>query len=329
VVNYARTVTDYVGWFSGGVYNNMDIFYDFSSDNASTTHRFWRAATIMNGVQEYHDYCGLANITPPPFDLKILSSDWEDSGAAPMLNKLVGLPTGKIGGKLWLALWGYFGGATIASLYPPVAVIWDAIGIYMKTFAPDIVVSYKTSWNHNSDQIKGNVYHELGHASHFAEVGNDFWLANANYIIDNGAYGDGTKPGANRCAVIEMWGYYIGPVVAERAYGLKHSNTTSIRLDEIERTRYINKLESTFLQHKFIKSGLFYDINDVNLSGDKYEAAEIGDKDKISGYFVSDIFRTLTREIDSPIRFRDKFKRNKIPASQANNYDMLFKAYKF
>ena len=41
---------------------------------------------------------------------------------------------------------------------------------------------------------------------------------------DNGGsssnpYGDGTHPGAPKCAVIEMWGYHMDVTIADAAYG--------------------------------------------------------------------------------------------------------------
>jgi hypothetical protein len=36
-------------------------------------------------------------------------------------------------------------------------------------------------------------------------------------------YGDGTHPGAPKCAVIEMWGYHMGATIADAAYGTNAS----------------------------------------------------------------------------------------------------------
>jgi hypothetical protein len=335
IINYGRTVTDYVGWFSGGVYNNMDIFYDFSSNIASTTHRFWRSATIMNGLQEYHDYCSLANITPPPFNLNILSTTWGNYGAAPMVNNIGKIPIGGNDihglGFMYACVYYLYTEAVVASaILIPTAVA----ALYIKAFAPDVVVAYKDNkeLHKHSDQIKSILYHELAHTSHFSQVGADYWFDNDNYIIKNNGYGDGTGIGSSKCALIEMWAYYLEPLISERAYGLKHSNTTSISSFDIERTRYINTAENTFsLEGKasFIKSGLFHDINDTNPQFDPYESFPLIGKDKIGGFVPSDIFKTLTREIDSPTKFRDKFKRNSILNTQSGNYDNLWRAYGF
>ncbi|SKC24227.1 hypothetical protein, partial [Alkalitalea saponilacus] len=40
-----------------------------------------------------------------------------------------------------------------------------------------------------------------------------------NYIITYGSYGDATKKNAGICGVGEMWGYYVGGLLATEQYG--------------------------------------------------------------------------------------------------------------
>ena len=93
----------------------------------------------------------------------------------------------------------------------------------VKYFLPDITIGTKNSENYAS--IYTAVCHELAHASHFAQVGEDYWNAFIHYIVssyvtDGGQlYGSGTGPGAGQCAISEMWAYYLSSEMYQERYG--------------------------------------------------------------------------------------------------------------
>jgi hypothetical protein len=45
-----------------------------------------------------------------------------------------------------------------------------------------------------------------------------YWSQYINYIITYGAYGDSSKKNAGFCGVGEMWGFYVGGLLATRQY---------------------------------------------------------------------------------------------------------------
>ncbi|WP_157666544.1 hypothetical protein [Alkalitalea saponilacus] len=66
--------------------------------------------------------------------------------------------------------------------------------------------------------------HELAHASHFSNVGSWYWSQYIAYIMTYGGYGDASKKNASICGVGEMWGYYVGGLLATEQYEGTHFN---------------------------------------------------------------------------------------------------------
>lgn len=115
--------------------------------------------------------------------------------------------------------WGSFFANTVS--VPVGNALWyggKLIGI-----SPDITI--------NTDGSHLDLYrttcHELSHASHFSNVGSWYWSQYINYIITYGAYGDSSKKNAGYCGVGEMWGFYVGGLLATRAYPGSYYNGTT------------------------------------------------------------------------------------------------------
>lgn len=169
--------------------------------------------------------------------------------------------------------------------------------------APDVTYHYV---NTGSDQVKETIYHELAHASHFRLVGNTYWNKLRWHVIANdGGYGDPSDPGSGsafgRIAVSEAWGYHIGPVFADRQYGVNHSNTDDPA--DIEEERHINLLESRQWASGFIPRGLMLDLIDNNLNdypiGTSYENSAITDN-TVSGFTNAVIFDNIGASVTNP-----------------------------
>ena len=157
-----------------------------------------------------------------------------------------------------------------------------------------------------SDKIKRKIYHELAHASHFAQVGDDYWEEEINYTIANGGYGDGTAAGAGRAAIVEAWGYHIGPTYADRRYGLEHSNTVP-PFSTVEQQTHLNKLEAlTFwsITNQFIPIGIMHDLIDDNAINIVSENSGI--TDNVKGFSNNQIYLSLTSDVISPEEFKEK-----------------------
>merc|ERR1711879_380514 len=86
---------------------------------------------------------------------------------------------------------------------------------------PDLIISAKSSLG--TAAVYQTTFHELGHASHFKQAGNNYWVKYINYIITYGAYGNGTGANAEYCGVGEMWGNYVGALFRREE---KHSNVS-------------------------------------------------------------------------------------------------------
>jgi hypothetical protein len=73
-------------------------------------------------------------------------------------------------------------------------------------------------------EVYNTMHHELSHASHFSQVGVDYWEKYIRYIIksvsenDDETYGDGTGDYAGNCEVGEMWAYAMGDVNMSEKY---------------------------------------------------------------------------------------------------------------
>ena len=149
-------------------------------------------------------------------------------------------------------------------------------------------------------------------------------LYNINYTIDNLGYGDGSAPGAERCQVIENWGFHMGPTVADAAYGLDHSLGNGSPISQ-SLTRHINGLEGLLFVSGHIQAGLFNDIHDVNPSGDPFENPAVSDS--IGSYDHRLILQEMTHNITTPGQLRDAFRTNHVPASQVGRYNSLMGNY--
>jgi hypothetical protein len=92
----------------------------------------------------------------------------------------------------------------------------------VKLFLPDVTIGTKEM---TYSQIYEGVVHELAHASHYAQVGNDFWTPFVNFILlsfvkDNRTdYGSEDEAGSNYCELGEMWGYFMQETLKKDRYG--------------------------------------------------------------------------------------------------------------
>ena len=94
---------------------------------------------------------------------------------------------------------------------------------YVKMFLPDITLGVKDVDDYAT--LYGGTVHELAHASHFSQVGKDYWTKYIRYIVfsflESGGrmYGVGSGEGAGHCEVGEMWGYYVQNRMYKERYG--------------------------------------------------------------------------------------------------------------
>ncbi len=343
---YSSAVKDQAN-FNSPPCNNIRIVYFPENDDAGSAKAHWYAATANNALYEYDAFAQQDGILPPANGLKILLTNYEGAAAAPMLEDLrfstltpllAYLTSNPLATTVALLRVGAGGWSFLA------AVGLQNLRAYLFAFAPDIVYNYGEE-NFRSDRIKRTFYHEYGHASHFRALNNDsYWVDNILYIVENvllnhnPPYGNGTRNGAPRCAVIEMWGGHIGFVYADRQYGLFHSNANSPFPAVQNDFRHIFQLERFNPngpnprpfdeEDSWIPSGLFWDLIDHN--GDNPPDVIDPVQDFIRNYQHAQCFAAISGSPQTVQAVRDILRTNSLPPGQNPiNVNALFEQYGF
>lgn len=153
----------------------------------------WEWCAVNNSTRNYYDSCVKNDIKQPPSNLKIWVLKNQTSSSAPMLRRISSHITTNWGSN-WIE-------RLINSLYGNLATFLIR---QCKLLLPDIFIGTSSS---RYDIIYGTVHHELSHASHFMNVGEEYWARYIGYIMTNWGYGEGTGIDAELCGIGEMWGY--------------------------------------------------------------------------------------------------------------------------
>ena len=173
----------------------------------------WGLSTINNAAYDYYKMCSNVNISTPPSSLKILLVNGATSSSAAMLPR-VWHPVGANSNSGWS---NFFINIFVGL---PATYINNTI---LKLVAPDITIGYSNN-SSSSYGLYNSTNHELAHASHFRNVGSEYWAKYISYIITYGAYGDITKNNSGICGVGEMWGYSIGNIQTMEKYLTTYEN---------------------------------------------------------------------------------------------------------
>ena len=170
----------------------------------------WQWGTVNNATLKYFNYCDQLGITKPHDNLRIVafSNTWgilNGYGTAPMLRRTFGSFT--ISKAIQFLMVFNFG------------IVNTAVSQFvLQKIVPDIIINANRSFRGTEDIYK-TVFHELGHASHYRQVGNSYWGKYIDHVIASGGYGTGTETHAGYTGVGEMWGNYIGAVMNSMAFG--------------------------------------------------------------------------------------------------------------
>lgn len=122
---------------------------------------------------------------------------------------------------------------------------WAWVLTVVKQFCPDITLGLDNLSEYGD--IYALAWHELAHASHFGQVGKDYWNKYIYYIVEsyfssNGSnYGDGTASYAGYCEVGEMWGYFMQNWIYNDRYGGAWQNKGSSYWFHPQIFRYLNE----------------------------------------------------------------------------------------
>ena len=311
-----------------GVYGSNKSFVAYNFDRIATTtntigNRFWAAASTFNAVLEQRDYSVTFGFSAPPLGLNIYLTNWGISE---------GLASTPLFGKRFVS--------DLPASYINTLLVGQAsslVGFYVSFFAQvarmrlDMAIDYHRA-NMNdftSDFIKGTVYHELCHASHYTQAGTNWYTDFVNAELaeienhpsgDLNPYGDGTTGNSPIIALGEGWGYHIGHFLADQRYGVNASCTSEqtgangFGIDFCPNSPFftihphIDVLEQfnpnlASDPFRWIPKGLMEDLMDNTNETRPPQAVN----DAIGGYTIQQIFNALQSDIQSPQQYRDRF----------------------
>lgn len=163
--------------------------------------KLFRRCAVNNAVYDYLSRCDRSDldILSPPSGLNIWLFHSLEASSAVMLHH---------GAMVEHELIGRFLGEFVC---------------LVKYFAPDITIGTKGKDEYR--EIYSTTCHELAHASHFRQVGTEYWDKYITYILESYVktggmtYGDGTGNYAGHCEIGEMWAYYLGSRMFKDRYG--------------------------------------------------------------------------------------------------------------
>lgn len=168
-----------------GPCEGMDVKIDVNSDRL-----LFSRSVANNAAWNYYEQCAdeEAPIKTPPSNLRIWLFKSLSDSSSPMLQQ----------------------GALVDS-----GLIGKFLGEYssiLKMFLPDVTIGLKGKGEYYA--IYKTVVHELAHASHYLQVGNNYWNALIDYTLRSfltagfDPYGSGSDSARGYCEVAEMWAYY-------------------------------------------------------------------------------------------------------------------------
>ena len=326
-----------------GVYSGdkSNINFNFGRDGSKSntrTNNFWAAATTLNAVQEHRDYSVTYGFSAPPMGLNIYLTNW---------GRTQGLASTPLFGKrFWQDVpASYVNTYLVSNISNAIPVV----GWYVTFFATvsrarlDIAIDYHrgTMTEFTSDFIKGNLYHELSHASHYTKVGTGWYTNFVNAELAQIAahpspndlfnpYGISTSPDAPLIALGEAWGYHMGHFLADQRYG----TSASSQIEQPGNTFFtgggahphIDVLEAfnpnlTSDPFNWIPKGLMEDLIDATNETNPIT-------DNVSGFTISQLFNALQSDVTTLQLYRARII-SQNPSISTINITNLFGQYHY
>lgn len=310
---WAFPVKDFVGVIGGPKFNNIQVEYGMWSNQGSSAHIYWGAATVNNALHEFYDYAATDGINAPPAGLDIYVGRNHRYGYALMSSQSL------ISQAVFIVLvqTSYF----IGPFGPLVALIGASA---VQAYLPDIHIGIHHS---HSDRLKWLAYHEIAHGSHWTKVGKEYWNDVVNAEVIAGGHGSSGSNNAGLIALVESWAEHIGTTYVDKTYGT--GSNTAPRLQETW-IKYLEETRNESVNH--IPVGFYHDLIDANIDGATPACEQIGDSscglisDAVSGFSNSQMFGLLDKTIKTPLNFKDKLIQGAPSALQTQVND-LFNSY--
>lgn len=195
--------------------------------------------------------------------------------------------------------------------------------------------------NLDSDDISEVMFHELSHAQHYNQVGNDWWhefvLSELTETADNAGtqfdpYGQGNTVRSPIIALGESWAYHYGRVLADRVYGINFSSNQveqgqtytngnpvaglSSHLNLLEDFDPVFRPNDPF---RWIPQGIYYDMFDIR--NENFPVF-----DQVSNYTNQQFFNALDADIFTLQNYRIRLLQEN-GNNQQNEVTQLFTNY--
>ena len=185
--------------------------FTFKDSDSGKNYKAWVLGTINNAAYDWYKRCETEGMPTPPSNLYIWAMEIAGGAACPMLHHGTFNTSG-------LSL------ATLATfLFGPdfgfVTNVW--LSILFNTIAPDVFVFGVD--NASTNALYRLTCHELAHATHFQQVGEDvldralWWADVINYEVACGVLNGGGSPYEHsslekegKVGVTEMWAHAVG-----------------------------------------------------------------------------------------------------------------------
>jgi hypothetical protein len=343
-----------IGVFNGSELTSIRYVFTKPTDGSASNKdlAYWVSATTHNSIVEFREYTTEFGLTQPPSNLKVLvtnSSIMENAGAAPMWNKC--------NNNLIPAAFATFFVANSDFVLAGISAL-----VTILKNQTDLIIGYK-SYDYNcgltSSQLRSIVYHELGHAQHYSQVGCDFWSQYRNAIVTELSkinqvnfypYGTGNDQStAQIIATGEMWGNHIEKWYSERHYGNGGASISQVFISRNQGTIWGNPntllvfagtglpinniagLNANFASiegfdpnsavvHSWIPQGIPYDLWDIR------NDFPVPITDAVNGFTINQSFNALQSDVRSIPAFRDRLlqQNSNIQQTQVNQ---LFQQY--
>lgn len=282
------------GWFgSCAMKNNINIHF-----GNHTQGRYW--AQILDAVQKHYDYTALDNIQHAPTIMTIYAQ-WSNN---PGVNAASTMMLGHIQSNpisLFTNLSSLLFNTNLSVTAPNIFQLFTGL-------MPDMTVSVgSTQTATYSEELMQTMFHELGHASLFHQVGQAYWVTVTGQIISNiitfpstspnYPYGAGTENFAGLIQINEAWAEFIGKEHHRRF----HTNATAQAFvwSLGVRQAYPNAIENDrWFSNPWINTGVFYDLLDpVNNEPN----------DGLGGFSIQNMFNCIGPNTNGFCDFRTKF----------------------
>jgi hypothetical protein len=283
-------VSKTIGMFTTAQLTNVQYTFPYVSSPNTNAATQWVAAHTWNTVKDnpFKNSQNGVNYNANNLNIWVSSRVTSANGSAPMLRAISNTSLVSLGIDIFLA-----------HTTGPIGVAAKQI---LQNLLPDITLRYGTSSSStmNTSQIKETIYHEMGHATHYMYVGNNYWTSFIDYIVSHGGYGTKTTSGSGRIAVAEGWGFYIGKLYASQYYGSFSGNSTAASLgfefrDQLEFRKPSNTSENWY----WIPYGMYYDLMDT---GEPVSTLVI---DNVNAYTTGMIFTSLWSDVVTVSQFRN------------------------